>query len=165
MGGTVTVVKIGRYFTFIFVWVLYTVYMTLLQTWFWVRTLWNLGSLICMPFLPAQLGFYSRMLFIAFATWTPLLFIAHQQLDEFGSICLFSWFLNQVHLIVFGSTYIMLLVLNMGALRAKSMQWLHWWRTPSASQLITGVLLDIGVPHDKILSIEWSPEDPFAPNV
>jgi len=36
---------------------------------------------------------------------------------------------------------------------------------PSSKELITGVLLDIGVPHDKILSIEWSPEDPFAPNV
>ncbi|RLM69242.1 hypothetical protein C2845_PM17G04490 [Panicum miliaceum] len=32
-------------------------------------------------------------------------------------------------------------------------------------ELITGVLLDHGVPHDKILTIEWSPEDPFAPNV
>jgi len=37
---------------------------------------------------------------------------------------------------------------------------------PSSSQeVITGVLLDFGVPHEKILTIEWSPEDPFASKV
>jgi hypothetical protein len=37
--------------------------------------------------------------------------------------------------------------------------------TPSALQVITEVLLDFGVPHDKIITIEWNPEDPFGPNV
>ncbi|KAL6873732.1 hypothetical protein ACP4OV_013814 [Aristida adscensionis] len=32
-------------------------------------------------------------------------------------------------------------------------------------EIITGVLLDHGVPHEKILTIEWSPRDPFPPNV
>jgi len=36
---------------------------------------------------------------------------------------------------------------------------------PSSQEVITGVLLDFGVPHEKILTIEWSPEDPFASEV
>lgn len=30
--------------------------------------------------------------------------------------------------------------------------------TPSALQVITGVLLDHGVPQEKILTIEWNPD-------
>ena len=42
--------------------------------------------------------------------------------------------------------------------------------TPSALQVITGVLLDHGVPHEKILTTEWNPDvelgtlDPFGHN-
>jgi hypothetical protein len=72
-----------------------------------------------MQFEDLSLGVCSR-----FNSWSLFIssFIAPQQLDEFGSISLFSRFLNQLHLFIFGSAYIMLLVLNMGDLRAKSMQ-------------------------------------------